>query len=189
MSAWPVGIVNAAAWLVLFGGAGLYTDAGLQVVYIVLGIAGWYWWLRGGADRSRLGVSRTSRGDVYGLVVAGVAGTALLTALNLAFTDTNVPLPDAATTAVSLVAQYMMTRKLVASWYVWITVDVAYIALYIYKDLYLTALLMPVFIAMCIVGLRDWRRALVDEDGARPSGSDPTERDVPGLAGRAAVRP
>jgi len=70
--------------------------------------------------------------------------------------DDAAPLPDAATTVVSLIAQYMLTRKLLANWWLWISVDVA---LYVAKHLYLTAALQPLFIALCVAGLRSWRAA------------------------------
>lgn len=75
----------------------------------------------------------------------------------------STPFLDALTTVLSLVAQYMLTRKLLENWYVWITVDVIYIGLYIYKDLYLTGFLYAIFLCMCIVGLVQWRKALLNE--------------------------
>ena len=75
MWAWPVGIVNSGCWLVLFWSSRLYLDAGLQAVYIGLGVAGWYWWLRGGGRSGGLAVRRTRPGEVLTLVAVGVAGT------------------------------------------------------------------------------------------------------------------
>lgn len=157
--AWPTGIANSAFWLVLFWGERLYLDASLQVVYLVLGAAGWYWWLRGGTGRAELAVSRTRRAEAVALAVVGVAATVLLWWLMVRVDDA-APLPDAVTTVVSLIAQYMLTRKLLGSWYLWIAVDVAYVALYAYKELYLTAALQPLFIVMCVIGLRGWRASL-----------------------------
>ena len=157
--AWPTGIANSAFWLVLFWGSRLYLDAGLQIVYIGLGVWGWYWWLRGGERGGRLTVSRTPRVEAWLLTAIGVLGTLGLWWAMVAVDDA-LPLPDAATTVVSLLAQYMLTRKLLANWWCWIAVDVAYVVMYASQHLYLTAALQPLFIAMCVVGLRQWRAEL-----------------------------
>ncbi|BCB75977.1 nicotinamide riboside transporter PnuC [Phytohabitans flavus] len=167
--AWPVGIVNSGCWLVLFWTSRLYLDAGLQVVYIALGVAGWYWWLRGGDRPGRLPVRRTGRRHALVLwAVGGIATLVLWWAMTLAGDAS--PLLDAATTTVSLIAQYMLTRKLLGSWWCWIAVDVAYLGMYAHQELYLTAALQPLFVAMCVVGLRQWRASLrAGEADAVPS--------------------
>lgn len=157
--AWPTGIANSAFWLVLFWGSRLYLDAGLQIVYIGLGVWGWYWWLRGGERGGRLTVSRTPRVEAWLLTAIGVLGTLGLW-WAMVEVDDALPLPDAATTVVSLLAQYMLTRKLLGNWWCWIAVDVAYVVMYASQHLYLTAALQPLFIAMCVVGLRQWRAEL-----------------------------
>jgi len=157
--AWPVGIVNSACWLVLFWTSKLFLDAGLQVVYIALGIAGWYWWLRGAPGLSKLPVTRTRRGEALGLVAVGVLVTLALWRVMIVAGDAQ-PLPDAATTTVSLIAQYMLIRKLLGNWWCWIAVDIAYVVMYTSQGLYLTAALQPLFIAMCLMGLREWRASL-----------------------------
>jgi nicotinamide mononucleotide transporter len=164
--AWPTGIANSVFWLVLFWTSRLYLDAGLQVIYIALGIAGWYWWLRGGERPGELPVRRTRPRERLALAGIGVAATSALWLAMAAVSDAQ-PLPDAATTVVSLIAQYMLTRKLLGNWWLWISVDVAYIAMYASQHLYLTAALQPLFIGMCLVGLRQWRRAMVAE-GVEP---------------------
>jgi nicotinamide mononucleotide transporter len=160
--AWPVGIANSAFWLVLFWDTRLFLDAGLQIVYIGLGILGWVCWARGRrVDGERLGdlpVRRTGRSQALALVGIGAAATAGLW-WSMEQVGDVAPLPDAATTVVSLVAQYMLTRKLLGSWWCWIAVDIAYILLYASKELYLTAALQPLFIGLCVLGLRSWKIA------------------------------
>ena len=165
----PVGIANNVFFIVLFVQAGLYADAGLQVVYIGLGGLGWYWWLRGGPRRTRLVVRRTPRG-AWPALVAGVAVvTALLTWALTTWTDSTVAPADALTTAMSLAAQLMLNRKWIGSWWVWITVDVLYVGLYASKGLYLTAVLYLLFIGLCVRGLVEWRAALRDAGEPAPA--------------------
>jgi nicotinamide mononucleotide transporter len=153
---WPVGILNVVLLMVAFWTAGLYADAGLQIVYVVLGCYGWWEWLFGGVDRSRLVVRRTGTGEWAALAVAGAALTAALWWLLTSVMHSQVPLADAGTTALSLLATYGQCRKLVENWWFWITADLIYIPLYAYKHLYLTALLYLVFLGLCVVGLRAW---------------------------------
>ncbi|MEO3744081.1 nicotinamide riboside transporter PnuC [Plantactinospora sp. B5E13] len=157
---WPVGILNVLLLMVVFWSAGLYADAGLQIVYVLLGAYGWWSWTFGGAGRSTLRVRRTSRPEWLGLAVAGIVLTGALWYFLDRFTGSTVPLPDALTTALSLLATYGQARKLVESWWFWITVDLVYIPLYGYKDLWLTAILYLAFLALCVLGLRAWRADL-----------------------------
>ena len=155
---WPIGIANNAFYVVVFWRARLFADMSLQVVYIVLSIIGWYLWLHGGAGHGRLTVQRTRwrEGAVIAaaVVVLTVAGTAFLRTVH-----DSAPFLDALTTAMSLAAQYMLTRKLIENWHLWITVDVIYVGLYASRALPLTAVLYAIFLTMCAVGLREWRRS------------------------------
>lgn len=161
---WPVGIANVLLLMVLFAAAGLYADSGLQIVYVVLGLYGWWAWAFGGVDRTALTVARTTRTEWTGLAVAGVLVTAALWLFLDRATGSTVPLADAVTTGLSLVATYGQCRKLVESWWFWIAADLVYIPLYLYKGLVLTAVLYVVFLGLCVVGVRAWYAQL-----ARPA--------------------
>jgi nicotinamide mononucleotide transporter len=73
----------------------------------------------------------------------------------------SAPLWDALTTVMSLVAQYLLTKKILENWFVWISADVVYIALYLYKELSLTAILYFIFMVMCVIGVKEWRATLL----------------------------
>lgn len=167
----PVGIINTSLFVVLFLGVGLYADMVLQFVYIALGVAGWYWWLRGGPQRSALAVRRTSPAHRAVLVAALGATTWAIYYLLSSHTDSTVPELDALTTALSLVAQYMLSRKLLEHWYVWISADLIYIPLYASKGLYLTAGLYAIFLTLCVYGLLAWRGHLAATGAAQPIGA------------------
>lgn len=156
---WPIGILNNLAFLTLFATSGLYADSGLQVVYVLLALYGWWAWLRGGDRHSVLAVSATSRTQWVALAATGVALTGLLVWVLTTWTPSTVPWADAVTTALSLLATWGQTRKKVESWWLWIAADVIYVPLYGYQGLWLTALLYLGFLALCAVGLRSWSRA------------------------------
>ncbi|HEX6575691.1 MAG TPA: nicotinamide riboside transporter PnuC [Gemmatimonadaceae bacterium] len=154
---WPTAIVNVGLYIIIFYESKLYADAGLQVVYVVLNAYGWYHWLYGGKNRTELPVSRTAAKLWALLVPIGVASTALIGTLLYRGTDAALPHVDAATTSTSLIAQWMMTRKLLENWIIWVAVDVVYIGMYIYKSLYVTAVLYLVFLILSAMGYFQWR--------------------------------
>jgi nicotinamide mononucleotide transporter len=127
---------------------------------MVISIFGWWNWVRGGTDHTELPISKTTRDSAIVLVLITAAATAILTVSLHRFTDSVVPFGDGITTALSLTAQYMLSRKLLENWFVWMTADVIYIALYCYKSLYLTGALYLLFFAMCIAGYMGWRKSL-----------------------------
>lgn len=157
---WPVGIVSVSALFVVFFEARLYADMGLQAVFIILSIYGWHEWLRGGKDSKELEVSNAS--VKLGLLLAAItfAGTAVMGYLLSTRTDAALPYWDSLMTVMSLVAQWMMAKKLLESWIVWIAVDVLSIGIYFVKGLYPTLLLYTVYLALATLGYIEWRRTL-----------------------------
>ena len=158
---WPLAIVSSLMYFALFWRSRLYGDAALQIFFAVVALWGWYQWLRGHrADGSVLRVTRLTRRGLALTVVAcallwPVTGFFLKT-----FTDTDVPWWDAFPTAVSLVGQFLLGRKFIENWAVWIVVNVVSVGLFAYKDLWLTVGLYSVFIALSWVGCKEWKRRL-----------------------------
>lgn len=162
---WPVGVANAVFFLILFWRARLYGDMALQVLFIAICLLGWYRWLFGGAGQSRLRVTRITMVGALGYTAAGVAATAVFVPYLRSVGDAS-PFLDALTTVLSVEAQYLMTRKVIEHWLVWMAADVIYIWLYAERNLYLTSLLYVVFFAMCVAGWRDWLRDSVAQPAA-----------------------
>ena len=157
---WPLGILNNLTFIVLFYRTGLYADVGLQVFYIAISIYGCWNWLHGGRDHGALAVSRVK--PLTALLLAGTvaATTALLTWLLRHYTNSTVPVLDSLITALSLVAQFMMTRKWIENWPLWILANCISVGLLTYKGLYVTSALYLVYQVLCIMGWREWRAAL-----------------------------
>ncbi|MET9605764.1 nicotinamide riboside transporter PnuC [Streptomyces sp. NPDC006512] len=170
---WPVGIANNVFFIVLFTQAGLYADAGLQIVFIALAAFGWWTWTHGGGPGTAgaLPVRRTTRAEWAWLIAAGAVGTTALTLLLDRVTDSTVPFWDALTTALSLMATYGQCRKRLESWWLWIAADLVYVPLYAYKGLYLTSVLYTGFLALCVAGLIGWRRTLPARDARTAVGA------------------
>jgi nicotinamide mononucleotide transporter len=157
---WPTALVNVGLYSLVFFRTKLYADMGLQVVYFALSLYGWYEWLYGGANRTELHVSRTPGSLTLRLVGIGVLASAILGTVLARLTDAALPYVDSTTSATSLIAQWMMTRKMLENWLVWIAVDVVYIGMFIFKSLYLTAGLYAVFLVLAVMGYIEWRKSL-----------------------------
>ena len=157
---WPTGIVSVSAFGFLFFEIKLYADMCLQLFFLWSCIQGWYFWLYGGANRSELTITLlTSRQRI--LISLGVVGCVVLIGfLFSTFTDAALPYLDSTASGMSVVAQLLMMRKKFEHWYLWITVDVLSIGIYIYKNIPLTAGLYFIFLVLCIKGLIEWRKEL-----------------------------
>ncbi len=185
IATWPIGIVSVALFLVLFLNAGLYADSALQVLYIGLGCYGWWHWLHGGPRGDDLPVTRASPRLRVGLAVGAVAAIVVFGAFLDAATDSTVPYPDAATTVLSVTAQWLLTRKHIESWPIWIFgVNVPYIAIYLYKGLAMTAALQLVFIALSVAGWAAWRQSMAARKSEVAVEADLPLAPVPVEAGR-----
>lgn len=157
---WLVGIGNNVFFFLLFWHSKLYADALLQVVYAVISVYGWWNWVRGGTNKSKLPISSTRKGTALLLFVITALAAGIMTWLLARFSDSKVPFWDGLTTALSLTAQFMLSRKLLENWWVWMTADIIYILLYCYKALYLTGFLYAIFFALCIAGYRGWLKSI-----------------------------
>ena len=165
---WPTAIVSVAMYAFVFLETGLYSDAGLQLFYLLISVYGWYEWLHGGENRTRLHVSRATSKS---WVVSAALGFVLWLALGLLTSrlkGVSLPFVDSALATLSIVAQIMMTRKILENWILWIIADIVYVPMYIYKGLYPTALLYAVFLVLAIMGLIAWRKSYARDRGVAP---------------------
>jgi nicotinamide mononucleotide transporter len=157
-SAWnfPLGLINVATFAFVFLRTGLLADAGLQVVYIILTLVGWYMWLWGGKQFTALRVSRVGLLEFSIVLASCLSITAILWKV-VTFAGGVSPFFDAITTALSLCAQWLLNRKRLENWFFWMAADLIYIPLYAYKHLYLTSILYATFLLMCLMGIWQWQ--------------------------------
>jgi nicotinamide mononucleotide transporter len=156
---WPTGIVSVLLYLVVNWRAHLYANAVLQLLYFVLSIHGWYEWLHGGRNKSERQVSAAT----WRVWLATVVGGAVLT-LPIWWvlrTSDSSPVMDAATTAYSIVGQFLLNFKIIENWIVWALVDIVYVVIYVEQSLRLTAALYAFFILLCVKGYIDWRKTAI----------------------------
>lgn len=158
---WPMATISSLMYFGLFWRSKLYGDASLQIFFAAVSIWGWAQWLRGRRDDGQpLRVTALTSGQrlqwtLIAITLWPVCGLFLKT-----FTDTDVPWWDAFPTALSLVGQYLLGRKFIENWPVWVAVNVVSVGLFAYKGLWLTTLLYSLFIALSVVGWRAWRKLL-----------------------------
>ena len=156
---WPTAIVNVGIFFFLFWEARLYADSVLQLFYLALSAYGWWAWLHGGPHKARLRVSRASRRVwLFGAPLALLGGLGLGTVL-ARYTDSPVPYLDAMLTSTSLFAQWMMTRKMLENWIVWIIADIVYVPMFISRGLPFTSVQYAVFLVLAWLGYAGWRKS------------------------------
>ena len=165
---WVASVVMPAIYLIIYYDAGLYADFGINIYYLIIAIYGWAAWRYGfsigrGSEGRELPISHTPARRW--LPLAGVTSIVFVAIawvlINL--TDSTVPYADAFTTALSVVGMWMLARKYIEQWWVWLVVDVASVALYIYKDLYFTAALYALYAVVAIFGYRKWKKLMSEQ--------------------------
>jgi nicotinamide mononucleotide transporter len=163
---WPTGLAQVTLYIFVFFHAKLYSDLILHVIYVGLSIYGWHHWLHGGADRGELEVTLLPPLHLLSLIAAGLGVTAVWGWLMATYTDAALPYPDAFTTVASLIAQWLLAKKKLQSWWCWIAVDLVAVPVYFYKELYQTAALYTMFLVLASAGGLEWSKHLAREKKA-----------------------
>ena len=160
---WLVSIIMVSMYIYIYIDARLYADMSLQVYYLVISFYGWYEWLFGKKEndhRTELPVSSASKKL---LLVLGGISVILFIGMSwflIQFTDSDLPYWDSFTTSLSFVATWMLARKIIENWLLWIVIDAVSVGIYIYKDLLPTAVLFLFLTILAVVGYRKWKSDL-----------------------------
>lgn len=165
---WPVMLVASVLYGVVFWRAHLYADAALQGVFAALSLYGWWRWLRGVRDEGAVRVIQPPQGVMVRGVVLSVAAGVLLGGVLQTWTDDPNPLMDALLSTFSILGQMWMARRYLASWLIWLGVDVLYTGLFVVRELYLTAGLYAAFVGLAVAGWLQWRAVCVITEPEKP---------------------
>ncbi|HNP17376.1 MAG TPA: nicotinamide riboside transporter PnuC [Fulvivirga sp.] len=167
---WPSGITYILISFVIFWQQQLYGDFLLHVFFLILNIYGWYHWLYGSKENTKVPITRLNFKEnvVYGLI--SLLGVGLfgyfLSNIHLVFTNltpASVPYWDAATTSLSVTAMWLTARKRIENWHYWFIVDVLAAAIYFYKGIYFYSLLYFIYIALAIAGYLQWKKIMTQQ--------------------------
>lgn len=153
---WPTGLIQVSLYIFIFYETKLYADVVLHVIYVGLSIYGWINWTK--KKGSALIVSKTDKMLFWVPIL--ITGTIIWGYSLTAFTDASVPYIDSFVVISSLIAQWLMTKKKLESWYFWILADIVAIGVYAYKQLFITCGLYSVFLVMAVIGYFAWQKDL-----------------------------
>lgn len=157
---WPTGLINVGLYTLIFFKGQLYAMMGLQVLFFAISLYGWYQWLRGGQQHAGIAVSKIPVRLGVALAAGSLVGTAGLGWALHVHTGDQQPFVDAGVSVVSMVAQWMMARKYLETWWIWIAVNLVSVPLFLVRAEYPTALQYTVFLGLAVSGLLQWRRSL-----------------------------
>ena len=162
---WPLGIITALLYIYVYFHARFYADMLLQIYYVPISIYGWWFWIYGRKrkqykEEKIVPVKRAGKRLIIILSFITIVVTFLMALFLKEFTDSPVPLGDGFTTAGGFVATWMLARKIIEHWFLWIIVDATSMCLYVYKGLYPTTILFLVYTIMAFIGYFEWKKSL-----------------------------
>ena len=166
---WVANVVMPAIYVMVYYEAGLYADFGINIYYLIISFYGIYYWWKGRKQsrteqtkkrEEELPITHTPMQTWKQLVIVSIALLVVIAFILIQYTDSTVPWMDSLTTALSIVAMWMLARKYVEQWLVWIVVDALSAGLYIYKELYFTAGLYALYTLIAYFGYKEWIRLM-----------------------------
>ncbi|WP_461788609.1 nicotinamide riboside transporter PnuC [Pedobacter sp.] len=154
---WAVSILSIVISALLFFQSQLFGDFILQFYFLFTAFYGWWFWIKRKKESEKPIVTIAAKH--WAIAIAAILLLTVVLGYFLdRYTPTNVPYEDGFCTAVSFVAQIMLTRKILENWILWIFVDICYVPLLIYKQLNLYAVLYAILVIIAIVGYLDWKK-------------------------------
>ena len=161
VSLWIFGFLSSALYVVVFFQTKFYADMSLQFYYLVISVYGWFNWKRGKPDSGQeLPVMKTSKRLIYHLIIASAIIYVIYYLILAKFTDSTIPKADSLVGMLSVIGTWMLARKLIENWLVWIVADAIATGLFFYKGLYPTAVLFIIYTGMAAVGYLQWKKSI-----------------------------
>ncbi|SFF55805.1 nicotinamide riboside transporter PnuC [Thermoflexibacter ruber] len=157
---WIVGILSIVCYIYVFASVWLLGDFLLNIYFFVTSLYGWYQWRYGSQEHQELAVSLTKSSELLILISLAIVGAVLLGMLFSTYPQAAVPYWDAVITSFSLVAQWLLARKKLENWLVWIFVDVQASMIYFYKDLIVTGFLYIILTILAVKGYMNWKTSM-----------------------------
>ena len=164
---WVASVVMPIVYTFIFFDAGLYADMGIQIYYVLASVYGFICWKWAISRKTKeiatetLKIAHTPRRLIMPLSIVCTILTFAIAFILISFTDSNVPWWDSVTTSLSIVAMWLMARKYIEQWWVWLVVDVVSAGVYIYKDLYFTAGLYALYAVIAYFGYKKWKELMI----------------------------
>lgn len=166
---WVASIVMPLIYIFIYHDAGLYADMGINIYYVIASIYGIICWRWGISRKNKkdastaLKITHTPTSRITPLSIISIALTFAIAYILITFTDSDVPWWDSVTTSLSIVAMWMMARKYIEQWWVWIVVDVISAGLYVYKELFFTAGLYALYAIIAYFGYKKWKELMLTQ--------------------------
>lgn len=158
---WLVGFLMQSLGIVLYYQKGLYADCCMEFYYLGVTIYGWWRWVKPKANSQKpIAISRFPKKLIIPWLAIIAVVWAIIYWLLVTFTNSNVPLADSFTTALSIIGIWALAHKFLEQWFIWIAVDVVTCVLYFYKDIPFKASLYALYVVIAVFGYFKWRKMM-----------------------------
>ncbi|WP_167882351.1 nicotinamide riboside transporter PnuC [Leptospira sarikeiensis] len=161
---WPAGLIQVLIFVYVFYEVKLYSDMFLHIVFVFLQIYGWVNWANEKETKGDIQIRRLNYKIFFLTGIIGIVCTYLLGTGMQNWTDASFPYTDAGLAVFSLIAQWMIAKKILENWLYWIIIDICSIALYAFKELYFTCGLYFLFFILSIIGYYSWSLSINKKD-------------------------
>ena len=159
---WAAAIISVSLYIFICYEAKLYAETALQFFYLIMAVAGYFFW-KESPDKKQLDIKELSIGNHALILFAGIIFTLILGYVLTIYTQAKLPLLDSFTTIFSIIATFMVIKKILENWLYFIAIDLVSIYLYNSRDLQQTAILFALYAIIACVGYYNWVR-LMEKD-------------------------
>ena len=168
---WYCAFFSTAIYVWIFGDVSLYMESALNIYYMAMAVYGWYQWGYGGDNKDGVAVCRWTIGQ-HVQIIALVLLASFVSGYFLALsTDAKLPYLDSFTTWASIVTTVMVARKVLENWLYWIVINTVSIFLFIDRELYQTAAMLTLYLALSVIGYFAWRKTYLEQNPNTPQTS------------------
>jgi len=164
---WPVSMLMVSLYIAIYYNSKFYADMSLQFYYLFVSVFGWYFWVSGkrkSISKKKITVAQTTKRQKLSLLLLTIVFFGAISFVLKNYTDSPIPYWDALTTAISFTATWLLAKKYIENWLLWLVANPISVGLYIYRELYLTAILFIILSFLAVVGYLQWKKDLLKHE-------------------------